>query len=64
MSFVDYINSKRIEQAKLLLGSTSLSVADISDRVGFASSNTFIRVFKRHEGITPGQFRQWSETGS
>ncbi|MBE1442615.1 helix-turn-helix domain-containing protein [Paenibacillus sp. OAS669] len=58
MSFVDYVNSKRIEQAKLLLQTTNHSVADISERVGFTSSNTFIRVFKRHEGVTPGQFRQ------
>lgn len=57
MSFVDYVNSKRIEQAKLLLQTTAKSVADISDQVGFTNANTFIRVFKRHEGVTPGQFR-------
>lgn len=60
MNYVDYINARRIEQSKLLMKSSRESLADISERVGFTSVNTFIRVFKRHEGITPGQFRQWN----
>ncbi|MFD0676241.1 MULTISPECIES: helix-turn-helix domain-containing protein [unclassified Paenibacillus] len=58
MNFVDYINTRRVEQAKLMLRQTNETVVEISDKVGFTNSNTFIRVFKRHEGITPGQFRQ------
>ncbi|TDG00224.1 helix-turn-helix domain-containing protein [Paenibacillus piri] len=58
MNFVDYINTRRVEQAKTLLRQTNDTVADISDRVGFTNANTFIRVFKRYEGITPGQYRQ------
>ncbi|NOU96896.1 helix-turn-helix domain-containing protein [Paenibacillus sp. LMG 31456] len=58
MNFVDYINTRRVEQAKIMLRKTNETVVEISDKVGFTNSNTFIRVFKRHEGITPGQFRQ------
>ncbi|MDF2962023.1 MAG: transcriptional regulator, AraC family [Paenibacillus sp.] len=58
MNFVDYINTRRVEQAKAMLRETNRTVVEISDKVGFTNSNTFIRVFKRHEGITPGQFRQ------
>ncbi|WP_199613832.1 helix-turn-helix domain-containing protein [Paenibacillus alkalitolerans] len=58
MHYVDYINAKRIEQSKLLMRNTKESIAAISESVGFSSANTFIRVFKRHEGITPGQYRQ------
>jgi len=57
-NFVDYINTRRVEQAKVMLRQTNETVTEISDKVGFTNSNTFIRVFKRHEGITPGQFRQ------
>ncbi|MDQ0897712.1 helix-turn-helix domain-containing protein [Paenibacillus sp. V4I7] len=58
MNFVDYINTRRVEQAKIRLQQTQDTVFEISEKVGFTNSNTFIRVFKRHEGITPGQFRQ------
>ncbi|MCU6790618.1 helix-turn-helix domain-containing protein [Paenibacillus sp. WQ 127069] len=58
MNFVDYINTRRVEQAKIRLRQTQDTVVDISEQVGFTNSNTFIRVFKRHEGVTPGQFRQ------
>ncbi|WP_164716383.1 AraC family transcriptional regulator [Paenibacillus whitsoniae] len=58
MNCLDYINSKRIEKAKSILSLTEGTIADISDQVGFTNSNTFIRVFKKYEGVTPGQYRQ------
>ncbi|MBO1719080.1 AraC family transcriptional regulator, partial [Bacteroides xylanisolvens] len=36
---------------------TGETVGDIGLRVGFNSPQSFIRVFKRYEGETPGQFR-------
>lgn len=53
----DYTNKIRIERAKTLLTSTELSVENIGTMVGFASSNTFIRVLKKYENMTPGQYR-------
>jgi two-component system, response regulator YesN len=58
LNFADYVNSRRIEQAKDLLRQSDVSIVEIAEKVGFSNSNTFIRVFKRHEGITPGQYRQ------
>lgn len=55
--FSDYLNRYRLEQAKLLLIETGETVGDIGLRVGFNSPQSFIRVFKRYEGETPGQFR-------
>lgn len=55
---IDAINKRRIEQAKVFLKEDSvLSVESIAERSGFGTSRNFIRVFKKHEGITPGQFR-------
>lgn len=31
---------------------------EVSELVGFLNSNSFIRVFKKYEGITPGQYKQ------
>lgn len=52
----DYINRTRIEKAKLLLVQDS-NIEETSRQTGFTSSNAFIRVFKRYEGITPGKYR-------
>lgn len=57
VKFVDFVNIRRIEQAKLYLQETDETINGISEKVGFVNSNTFIKVFKKHEGITPGQFR-------
>jgi AraC-like DNA-binding protein len=52
----DYINILRIEHSKSMLGSDT-TLACIADTVGFGSFRTFMRVFKKHEGLTPGQYK-------
>lgn len=54
----DYIVKKRISVSKQLLSKTSLSVTDISSRVGFSYSSYFTKTFKEHTGQTPQEFRQ------
>ncbi|MGI5900124.1 MAG: helix-turn-helix domain-containing protein [Christensenellales bacterium] len=56
-NYVDYINKYRIEKAKELLEKTKKPIVSISESCGFNTPNNFIRVFKKYEGITPGQFR-------
>ncbi|NHN32972.1 helix-turn-helix domain-containing protein [Paenibacillus agricola] len=58
ISFSDYVTQVRIEQAKKMLRETNIPVADISEKVGYLHTQNFIRVFKKNEGITPGQFRE------
>ena len=54
----DYITNFRIRKSMELLGSTTEKVKDISTQVGFANVNTFNRVFKRHTGETPTEYRR------
>ncbi|MDF2923499.1 MAG: AraC family transcriptional regulator [Paenibacillaceae bacterium] len=54
----DYIAEVRIEQAKKLLQNSSLTIAQVAQEVGYANDVGFIRLFKKHEGITPGKFRE------
>lgn len=62
---LDYINRYRIERAKeLLLCGSEESIAAIATCVGFSSSQTLIRAFKRYEGITPGQYKQAAGNGN
>jgi AraC-like DNA-binding protein len=55
---IDYLIQYRLEQAKLLLLKTELSVTRIAEEVGFHQSAYFSRRFSRKEGITPLQFRK------
>lgn len=55
--FADYLNQHRIQRAKELLDRTELTVAEIGEKVGFNSPQSFIRVFKKQENETPGQYR-------
>ena len=60
-SFTDYINEKRIEQAKVLLLDTDYSnytITAIGLESGFNSKSTFYTVFKKHVGYTPVQFKK------
>ncbi|GHU72184.1 hypothetical protein FACS1894184_19790 [Clostridia bacterium] len=53
----DYINAIRIEKAKELL-KQGFKIIDVSERCGFANSNSFIRIFKKLEGVTPGSYKE------
>jgi transcriptional regulator GlxA family with amidase domain len=53
-----YLQRYRVEAAKRLLESTSLGVAEICYRVGYENLGFFRRIFKRHVGINPFEYRQ------
>jgi len=48
----------RIAEARELLTNTSMSISDISDRVGFPDTSNFSKYFKKKEGYTPSKYRQ------
>ncbi|MEN8117405.1 MAG: helix-turn-helix transcriptional regulator [Bacteroidota bacterium] len=61
MNFNEFVNRYRIEEAKILLRNKDnnlYSMDYIAERSGFGSVNSFTRVFKELEGITPGRFRE------
>ncbi len=53
-----YLVERRIEQAKILLNQTDLSVAQIATRVGFATPSHFTTVFRKHLKTTPNAYRR------
>lgn len=59
--FVDYVTRLRIEYAKELLEHTQESVQSIAESAGYQYPMSFIRVFKKSEGITPGDYRKERE---
>lgn len=57
-TITSFINNYRIAKAKELLLNTSNKVSDIAYETGFFDSHHLTRLFKEHEGMTPGQYRE------
>ncbi|MEG2434954.1 MAG: helix-turn-helix domain-containing protein [Ruthenibacterium sp.] len=54
----DYIAKGKLKQAKSLLENTDLPVKDIAAQLGYAGEISIIRLMRKYEGTTPGDYRQ------
>ena len=59
---LEYLQGERINMAKRLLEPGSLSVAQITERVGYLDVATFSTLFKRLAGQSPAQYRRGFNT--
>ena len=57
-ALLSFINKIRLREAKRLLAEQTMTINDISKNVGYGDINTFHRIFKKSEGITPGKYRE------
>jgi AraC-like DNA-binding protein len=60
-NFAEFINSYRIEEAKRILKSAKWAqqkIAAVAFEVGFNTTVTFYRAFKKHTNITPTQYKK------
>jgi AraC family transcriptional regulator len=53
-----YVLDRRIERAKTLLSETTLPLAEIAYRLGFASQSHFTALFRRFTSTTPKAYRK------
>lgn len=58
MSFTNVINEEKLKLAKYMLLTTKLSIAEVSERLGYHNVQNFIRFFKNQTNMTPVQFRK------
>ena len=58
VNIVEYINEYRIERAKEFLMQVDLSIAEISEKVGFKTPRYFTSIFKRYMEMTPAEYRK------
>ncbi len=54
---LEYLQLLRIEKSKQLLNDGNNRVKDVARKIGFINSASFIRVFKKYEGVSPGVYR-------
>ncbi|MBQ1024884.1 AraC family transcriptional regulator [Micromonospora sp. C95] len=52
-----WLAQRRMQQARLLLTDTDLTVATISRRIGYSDVSYFIKRFRAEHGVTPSQWR-------
>jgi AraC-like DNA-binding protein len=63
MTFVSYVTHVRLSQALRLLRESSLTVAEVANRVGFSDQSYFDRKFRFAFGQTPSSARKHPSSG-
>lgn len=58
MTPLQYINKKKIENAQLQIVSEAAPIKEIAYRSGFEDQTYFNRLFKKHTGMTPVEYRK------
>ena len=64
MNLREYINKIRIDEAKRLLLTTSLSVSEVAGNVGYDNISYFSTVFRKYTGMSPVDWRTASQGGT
>ncbi|MFC0211537.1 helix-turn-helix domain-containing protein [Paenibacillus chartarius] len=57
-NFSDFLIGLKMDYAKKMLRESDASVQTISEIIGYANTTSFIRVFKKIVGVSPGQYRE------
>lgn len=53
-----FLTARRLEYARRMLADPNLSVTDICFSAGFESLSSFSRLFRRHTGVSPSEYRR------
>lgn len=56
ITFKNYVNTLKVKKAKELLSDGNYKVSEVSKIVGFENTSSFIRMFKKYESISPGEY--------
>ncbi|MNR50402.1 Arabinose operon regulatory protein [compost metagenome] len=56
-TFSEYLLAYRMNQAKVMLDTTDMKIAEIGNKVMYTNISAFIRAFRKAFGMTPGQYR-------
>jgi YesN/AraC family two-component response regulator len=58
LSFTDYLGRVRVEKAKQMLLNPNARVSEVAFDAGFQSITHFNRIFKKHAGQAPTEYRE------
>ncbi len=57
------LREKMMRAAFILNTELSITIKELSARMGFCTADCFIRIFKQHFGISPNKYREIKATG-
>lgn len=58
LTFIEYIQRKRMEQSGRLIANTDKKISEIAELAGYRDIKFFNKIFKKQWGMTPNKFRQ------
>lgn len=61
MSPIEYMHAIRISEACVYLKNKGAKIKEIAAQVGYSDEKYFMRVFKKYKGVTPSEYREFSE---
>jgi len=56
--YSDYLQNVKLEKACELLKDTNVKIPTIAEMSGFRDTNYFHKIFKKHSGLTPSEYRK------
>jgi AraC-like DNA-binding protein len=56
VTYTDYVTSRRMEQAKVLIENNNMTIDRVASSVGYGTTAYFIKRFKEMYGCTPGSY--------
>ena len=59
MTYSEYLQSIRLEQAKRMLIETDLTISEIAEQTGYHNKGYFYRIFTKKYNMTPGEYRKF-----
>ena len=54
----NFITRKKMDKAVAHLEETDMHIYEISNAIGFCSTAYFCKLFKKHYGVTPQEYRE------
>lgn len=61
LGIIDYVNKLRVDKSIILMNTTSMSISEISEMLGFSSLRYFSKVFKTIKGELPSTYRKQND---
>lgn len=58
MTFLQYLQARRIERARTLLANPALTIAQVAAQCGYTSDQSFRRNFVTQTSVTPAEYRE------
>ncbi len=58
VNFLDFLTSRRIDEAAKLLRRTNMSISEIAEKVGYTDVKYFSKMCKKNLGMNPSEYRK------